>query len=160
MQHVYDIITLYGMYGILSEESMEALHKRINDLMSLSKSQTVTKRIAATNAKAQTIGKTDVANNLKIMKEKSTGKKRAQYNIDRSSQNVEAAGSISRYEIVTIDGEEFAVIMQGEGHLPIKFLELYDLLVHGRVPIQWMETIRSSEKLTNVQKEQLSYYER
>eukprot|EP00985_Skeletonema_marinoi_P029845 scaffold29322_cov79-Skeletonema_marinoi.AAC.1 len=161
MQHVYDIITLYGMYGILSEESMEALHKRINDLMSLSKSQTVTKRIAATNAKAQTIGKTDVANNLKIMKEKSTGKKRKkQYNTDRSSQNVEAAGSISRYEIVTIDGEEFAVIMQGEGHLPIKFLELYDLLVHGRVPIQWMETIRSSEKLTNVQKEQLSYYER
>jgi hypothetical protein len=60
---------------------------------------------------------------------------------------------------VTYDGEEFAVIENGEGHLPIIFLELYDLLACGRVPREWMETIHSSEKLTNDQKEQLSYYE-
>ncbi len=159
MQHVYEIIKLYGMYGILSEESMEALHKRINDLMSLSKSQTATKRIAATNAKAQTIGKTEVADNLKIIKDKSTGKKRGSYNINRSYQSVQVAESGNRYDIVTYDGEEFAVVMNGEGHLPIKFLELYDLLAFGRVPRDWMETIHSSEKLTNDQKEQLSYYE-
>jgi hypothetical protein len=49
---------------------------------------------------------------------------------------------------VTYDGEEFAVIENGEGHLPC-----------GRVPREWMETIHSSEKLSNDQKEQLSYYE-
>lgn len=56
-----------------------------------------------------------------------------------------------------IDGEEFAVIMNGEGHLPIEFLELYDLLAHGRVPSDWTKAICDSEHLSNKQKQQLSY---
>jgi len=127
--------------------------------MDLSKSQTPTKRIEATNAKAQTIGKPIVACPLNIIKNKSTGKKRQPYNITRASESDEATTITSRYEIVTVDGDEFAVIMNGEGHLPIEFLELYDLLAHGRVPSDWMESIHSSDKLTNKRKEQLSYYD-
>jgi hypothetical protein len=139
IQHVYDIIKMYGMYGILSEESMEALHKRINDLMALCKSQSAEKRIAATNAKAQTICKPECAAALKVITEESTGKKRGKgsYNINRSSLTTVPTEASNELETVVVNGEEFAVIMNGQGHLPIKWLELYILVSTGRVPQAW-----------------------
>ena len=92
---------------------------------------------------------------LNIIKKKSTGKKRQPYNITRASESDEATTITSRYEIVTVDGDEFAVIMNGEGHLPIEFLELYDLLAHGRVPSDWME---SSILRTSLQTNEKSNY--
>lgn len=118
---------------------MEALHKRINDLMALCKSQSAERRIAATNAKAQTICKPECAAALKAITEESTGTRRGKgsYSINRSSLTAAPTEASSECETVVIDGEEFAVIMNGQGHLPIKWLELYILVSTGRVPQAW-----------------------
>jgi hypothetical protein len=158
MQHVYDFIKEYGMFGILSEESMEALHVLVSAIKSLTSSQPTEQRIATNNAKTQSISKPSIRAVSKLIDETRTGKARGSgtYNIKpKEIDNDNPSTNSMQHKTITIDGQVF--VDTEHGRLPRDMEELYILLVLRRAPPSWTEIFTSCASLTKEMKTKLMY---
>jgi len=155
--HVYYFIKEYGMYGILSAESFEAIHVVIEQLLKMSASQTTEKKIATTNAKTQTLSKEAVRKATGAINEGRTGKPRGPYRKKVVSPGDNSASDYMQHKVVNFDDVQFIEVLQGTGLVKQTWEEWYSFLMHHRAPRSWMEPFHSSPTLSKKLKEEFIY---
>jgi len=142
IMHIPEYIHRWGMYGLMSEESMEAIHQRTEAIRKLVNTMpVVVDRINTIVNKLQAPLKANIASILAELEVKTTEKKRGpQTNKAKRSNTLTVVSSISRVDVM--EGNESFVQFTGsngdQARLPKEWEEYFFMSKAGEVPQSWL----------------------
>ena len=157
--HMPDFVELWGMLGILSEESFEAYHSHSAKVKNILKSNpNHEQRVATFNARSQNLLKRDIMDLTLLVEDQTTGKKTGTQTNKKKLSPDNSEHVLTRFPEKTIDGIDFFVLDCG-ALIPLEWKDIYLWYSSSKAPKAWRDTFFAAipSELTEVQEQSAQY---